>query len=147
MRNKGVRGGGRHCALFSNLGNRCLFDFILCRRLWFNIFPFPPSAAKILGNIHIKNNTYCAPMPLAPLVLAHPTQKNPRNIISAHIYVVWSALPIAWETEGFICVFIYWRRSNCIYFYFTLLYSCAAHVCTFSSSTTNLWESYGSHVY
>ncbi len=28
-----------------------------------------------------------------------------------------------------------------------ILGGCAAHVCTFSSSTANLWESYGSHVY
>jgi hypothetical protein len=61
-------------------------------------------------------NTNCA------LVLAHPTQKNPQIIIcilSAHL--LWSALPIG---ARFICVLIFWRRSNSIFFIlYILLYS------------------------
>ncbi len=47
-----------------------------------------------------------------------------------------------------------WRKKlinmlwSCVFFFCTFLYwCCAAHVCTLFSSTANLRESYGSHVY
>ncbi len=52
----------------------------------FDIFPFPPSKNKLLGDFHviiilIMRLTNGAPMPPAPLVIAHRKRKNPENLI------------------------------------------------------------------
>jgi hypothetical protein len=39
--------------------DRCLFIFLFCRRLFFNVFQLPPNTAKSLGNLYV--NRRCAP--------------------------------------------------------------------------------------
>jgi hypothetical protein len=69
--------------------NGTLFYFLFCRRLFFHIFPFPPRKDKLLGYFHVIRrcppNKYIylivrlingAPMPPAPLVIAHRKRKK-----------------------------------------------------------------------
>ncbi len=73
----------------------CLF-FYFCCRLFFNVFPFPPSTDKWLGDFHVIRccapHRYCtyilnimrqyyngASVPPATLVMAHQTRKKIRQ--------------------------------------------------------------------
>ncbi len=80
MRNMRGYGAVYSLALLWNTGERGLFVFELCRRLFFNAFPFPQGTDRLLGDFYVNRqgttNMFiliimrqynCAPMSPAPL--------------------------------------------------------------------------------
>ncbi len=59
MKNKRGLKNGCFWVLIWDTGDRCLFIFLLNRPLFFNVFPFPLSTDKLLGDFRV--NRRCAP--------------------------------------------------------------------------------------
>ncbi len=51
MRKEGGREGGIRWVLVPEHGDRCSFVVLFWRRLFFGVFPFPPSYAKLIGDV------------------------------------------------------------------------------------------------
>jgi hypothetical protein len=66
---KNCRGweAGKYLIMVSDRGDRCLFAFKCCRRLFFDVFQFPFRKAKLIGDWHDKRR--CAPILFGPLLL------------------------------------------------------------------------------
>jgi hypothetical protein len=75
--------------MLSDRGDRCLFIFLCCLRLFLNVFPFPVCKAQLLGDWYeyrrgapntiiflIIRQHIGAPMYPAPIVMADRTQKK-----------------------------------------------------------------------
>jgi hypothetical protein len=50
MKKEGDREASYCYNMVSDRGDRCLFNFLCSRRLFFNIFPFPVCKAKLIGD-------------------------------------------------------------------------------------------------
>jgi hypothetical protein len=50
MKNQGGQEAGYCSKTVSDRGDRCLFAFKFCRRLFFNVFPFPFCKAQLIGD-------------------------------------------------------------------------------------------------
>jgi hypothetical protein len=50
MKNEGGREAGYCSKMVPDRGDRCLFAFYCCRRLFFKVFPFPVCKAQLIGD-------------------------------------------------------------------------------------------------
>jgi hypothetical protein len=50
MKKEGGRGAGYCLKMVSDRGDRCLFTFKCCRRLFLEVFPFPVCNAQLIGD-------------------------------------------------------------------------------------------------
>jgi hypothetical protein len=50
MKMEGGREAGYCSKMVSDHGDRCLFIVLWCRRLFFNVFPFPLCKAQLIGD-------------------------------------------------------------------------------------------------
>jgi hypothetical protein len=52
MKNKEGREAGKCLKVVPDRGDRCLFTFYCCRRLFLEVFPFPVYNAQLIGDCH-----------------------------------------------------------------------------------------------
>jgi hypothetical protein len=52
MKNQGGQEAGNGSKMVSDRGDRCMFAFLFCCHLFFNVFPFPFCKAQLIGDWH-----------------------------------------------------------------------------------------------